>query len=170
MIKRFFLFSLFLSISLFTFSQQLRHVLLSTNGKARYEISAGNPLLIINDSGKIQSIEMEPLGDIMYDKNTFPHQFGEQNLEFNYDGRLIKIGSTIIQYDLNGRLDRIGDMVLSYNYQQQIATIGGYANTYNTNKTVDQIGVFKVKYNYNGQVLMLEQSKGLILVQLNFAK
>ena len=101
MIKRFFLFSLFLSISLFTFSQQLRHVLLSTNGKARYEISAGNPLLIINDSGKIQSIEMEPLGDIMYDKNTFPHKFGEQNLEFNYDGRLIKIGSTIIQYDLN---------------------------------------------------------------------
>ncbi|MBA4258168.1 MAG: hypothetical protein C0446_03325 [Chitinophaga sp.] len=170
MSKRLLLFSLFFSISLFAFSQQLKHVLLSTNGKARYEVSAGNPLLIINDSGKIQSIVMEPMGEIKYDENTFPHKLGEQNLEFNYDGRLVKIGNTIIQYDLNGRVDKIGDLVLSYNYQQQIASIGGYNIRYNTNKTVDQIGVFKVQYNYNGQVLMVEQSKGLILLQLNFAK
>ena len=85
MSKRLLLFSLFFSISLFAFSQQLKHVLLSTNGKARYEVSAGNPLLIINDSGKIQSIVMEPMGEIKYDENTFPHKLGEQNLEFNLD-------------------------------------------------------------------------------------
>ena len=164
MSKHLFLFSLFLSIILFTFSQQLKHVLLSTNGKASYEISAGNTLLMITDSGKIQSIKMEPIGEIMYDKNTFPHKLGEQNLEFNYDGRLIKIGNTIFQYDLNGRVDRIGDLVLSYNYQQQIVAIGGYAIIYNTNKTVDQIGAFKVKYNYNGQVLMERQERIWLLV------
>ncbi|MFN3301016.1 MAG: hypothetical protein ACK41Z_12570 [Sediminibacterium sp.] len=168
--KRYFLFCLLISVSMNMYSQQLINVLLSTNGKATYKIGAGKSTILINDQGKIQTIDADASGEIVFSKNLQPQQIGEMGLAFNYEGWLSKIGDVTLMYDYTGRIDRVGNLVFRYNYNQQIASIGGYTITYNSNKTIDQIGQYKIYYNYSGYVFRLDQSKGLILLQLNFSK
>jgi len=168
--KQYFLLFLFICATMNAYSQQLMHVLLSTNGKATYKIAAGKSVILLNDQGKIQTIDADASGEIVFNKNLLPQQIGEMGLDFNYEGWLSKIGDVTIMYDYTGRIDRVGNLVFRYNYNQQIASIGGYTITYNSNKTIDQIGQYKIYYNYSGNVFRIDQSKGLILLQLNFSK
>lgn len=159
-----------LSIALVGRAQQLVNVLLTTNGKATYKIGVGKSIIFINDQGKIQTIDVDAAGEIGYNKNLQPQQVGDMGFVFNYEGWLSQIGNTFIMYDYTGRVDRVGDLVLRYNYNQQLSTIGSYTVAYNSNKTIDQVGQYKVYYNYSGNVFRIDQSKGLILLQLNLSK
>lgn len=168
--KQYLLFCLFIVVTMNAYSQQLMNMLLSTNGKATYKIVAGKSVILLNDQGKIQTIDADASGEMVFNKNLLPQQIGEMGLAFNYEGWLSKIGDVTIMYDYTGRIDRVGNLVFRYNYNQQIASIGSYTITYNSNKTIDQIGQYKIYYNYSGNVFRIDQSKGLILLQLNFTK
>jgi len=168
--KQYFLLCLLLGVMTNVQSQQLINVLLSTDGKATYKVAAGKSVIILNDQGKIQTIDADASGEISFNKDLLPQQIGEMGISFNYEGWLSKIGDVTIMYDYTGRIDRIGNLVFRYNYNQQIASIGSYTITYNSNKTIDQIGQYKIYYNYSGKVFRIDQSKGLILLQLNFSK
>lgn len=168
--KEFLFFCLITCVSINVHSQQLMNVLLTTNGKAIYKVVAGKSVIQLNDQGKIQTIDADASGEIVFNKNLLPQQIGEMGLAFNYEGWLNKIGDVTIMYDYTGRIDRIGNLVFRYNYNQQIASIGSYTITYNSNKTIDQIGQYKIYYNYSSNVFRIDQSKGLILLQLNFSK
>ncbi|OYZ02962.1 MAG: hypothetical protein B7Y37_00520 [Sphingobacteriia bacterium 28-36-52] len=168
--KQYFLLCFLICATINAHSQQLVNVLLTTNGKATYKIAAGKSVILLSDQGKIQTIDADASGEIVFNKNLFPQQIGELGLGFNYEGWLSKIGDVTIMYDYTGRVDRVGNLVFRYNYNQQIGSIGGYTITYNSNKTIDQIGQYKIYYNYSGNVFRIDQSKGLILLQLNFSK
>lgn len=168
--KYFSLLVISLSIAVVGSSQQLVNVLLTTNGKATYRIVAGKSTILLTEQGKIQTIDVDAAGEIAYNKNLQPQQVGDLGIVFNYEGWLSQIGNTYLMYDYTGRVDRVGDLVLRYNYNQQISTIGGYTIAYNSNKTIDQIGQYKIYYNYSGNVFRVDQSKGLILLQLNLSK
>lgn len=168
--KQYFLLCLLIGATFNAQSQQLMNVLLSTDGKATYKITAGKSVILLNDQGKIQTIDADASGEIIFNKNLYPQQIGEMGINFNYEGWLSKIGDVNIMYDYTGRIDRVGNLVFRYNYNQQIASIGSYTITYNSNKTIDQIGQFKIYYNYSGNVFRIDQSKGLILLQLKFSK
>lgn len=168
--KQYLLFCLLIGASINVRSQQLMNVLLATNGKATYKVAAGKSVIELNDQGKIQTIDVDASGEIIFNKNILPQQIGEMGLGFNYEGWLNKIGDVLIMYDYTGRIDRVGNLVFRYNYNQQIASIGSYTINYNSNKTIDQIGQYKIYYNYSGNVFRIDQSKGLILLQLNFSK
>ncbi len=168
--KRYSLLCLLLGVFINGQSQQLMNVLLTTDGKATYKIAAGKSVILLNDLGKIQTIDADAAGEIVFNKNLLPQQVGEMGINFNYEGWLSKIGDVSIMYDYTGRIDRVGDLVFRYNYNQQIASIGGYTINYNSNKTIDQIGQYKIYYNYSGKVFRIDQSKGLILLQINFSK
>ncbi|BDQ11497.1 hypothetical protein [Sediminibacterium sp. TEGAF015] len=151
-------------------AQVLRNILINVGGKAQYKVSSGNTLIYLDDQGKILSLETDASGEVSYNKNFQPQQAGNLGIQFNYEGWLSQIGNLIIQYDHTGRIDKIGDLVFRYNYQQLISSVGNISIIYNANKTIDQIGVYKLYYNYSGKISRMDDSKGLIALQLNFSK
>jgi hypothetical protein len=168
--KKLALFILSLCVTMIGHSQQLMNVLLTSSGKATYKIGAGKSIILLTDQGKIITIDADASGEISYNKNLQPQQVGELGFVFNYEGWLSQIGNTSIMYDYTGRVDKVGDLMLRYNYNQQLSTIGSYTISYNSNKTIDQIGPYKIYYNYSGNVFRIDQSKGLVLLQLNLSK
>lgn len=151
-------------------AQVLRNILINVDGKAQYKVSSGNTLIYLDDHGKILSIETDASGEVLYNKNFQPQQAGNLGIQFNYEGWLSQIANLVIQYDHTGRIDKIGDLVFRYNYQQLISSVGNISIIYNANKTIDKIGVYKLFYNYSGKIFRIDDSKGLIALQLNFSK
>ena len=59
----------------------------------------------------------------------FSYKVGD-SINYDYQGRVSSIGSTIISYDFQGRVSYIGNISVSYDYQGRISSIGGMSLTY----------------------------------------
>jgi hypothetical protein len=151
-------------------AQQLVNVYLNQKGKASYRVAIDNIYVVISDSGKLTEIKTDAYGTIVYNSDKRVNQIGNIRIGFNYQGFVNLIGNTQIRYDYNGRTDRLGNLELRYNYNGLLVTIGGQQIVYNTDNSIDQIGLHRITYNYNKQVQKIDDSKGLIVLQLNYDK
>ncbi len=151
-------------------AQQLTNVFIHQNGKAAYRFAMNGVYILVNDMGKITEIKTDAFGNIIYDTNKRVEQIGDVKIGFNYQNQVNTIGSISLQYDHAGRVDFIGSVFFKYNYTGTLVSIGNYQIRYNPNGSVDQFGDYKIYYNYNAQVQRIDESKGLLLLQLNYAK
>lgn len=151
-------------------AQQLSNVLLTQTGKAIYKISINNIYIMVSDAGKLTEIKTDNYGTIVYDTDKRVERIGDTKIGFNYKGLVNMIGNTSILYDYSGRVDQVGTLSLKYNYNNLLSFIGNQQIIYNANKIIDQIGTFKIYYNYNAQVQRIDDSKGLIVLQLNYVQ
>ena len=59
----------------------------------------------------------------------FSYKVGD-NISYDYQGRVSRIGSISISYDYQGRVSRIGNISISYDYRGRDSRIGGMSITY----------------------------------------
>lgn len=151
-------------------AQQLTNVFINQNGKAAYRFAMNGVYLLLNDMGKITEIKTDAFGTIVYDTNKRVEQIGDMKIGFNYQNQVNSIGNYSLQYDHAGRVDQVGNIVFKYNYNGMLVNISNYLIMYNPNGSVDKFGDYKIYYNYNAQVQRIDDSKGLLLLQLNYTK
>lgn len=151
-------------------AQQLSNIYLTQKGKAAYRIALNNIYIVLSENGKLTEIKTDAYGTIIYNINKRVDQIGDMKIGFNYQGFVNNIGTTPIIYDYNGRIDRIGNLELKYNYNNLLVSIGGQAIIYNADNTIDRFDRFKIIYNYEKQVQQIDNSNGLIILQLNYDK
>lgn len=168
--KIIFLLLAFLVIAGVLNAQQLTNVFINQNGKSAYRFAMNGVYLILNDIGKLTEIKTDAFGAIIYDNNKRVEQIGDMKIGFNYQNQVNNIGNYAILYDYSGRVDRIGNIIFKYNYKGMLVSVADNAILYNPNGSVDQFGDYKIHYNYNAQVQRIDESKGLILLQLNYFK
>ncbi|HJV19414.1 MAG TPA: hypothetical protein VJ552_05995 [Sediminibacterium sp.] len=159
-----------LLLNVYANAQQLTNVYLTQQGKAAYLISVPPLLVVLSDSGKISEIKTAASGTIVYNTVQQIEQIGEVKIGFNYQGQINRIGNSTLLYDFNGRVDRIGDLNFRYNYQQLLVSVGDQGIRYNPDQTIDQFGRYRIMYNYNKQVQKIDDSNGLIILQLKYHK
>ncbi|MFY9465519.1 MAG: hypothetical protein WAP48_10530 [Sediminibacterium sp.] len=151
-------------------AQQLSNIYLTEKGKASYLISVNTLAVVISDSGKLSEIRTAASGTIIYNTTLQVEQIGDVKIGVNYQGQINRIGNTPILYDFGGRVDRIGNLGFRYNYNNLLVSVGDQGIRYNPDHTIDQFDQYRIVYNYNKQVQKIDDSKGLIILQLNFHK
>jgi len=152
------------------YGQQLSNIYLTQKGKAAYRIAINNIYVVLSENGKLTEIKTDAYGTIIYNINKRVDQIGDVKIGFNYQGFVNNIGATPIIYDYNGRIDMIGNLELKYNYNGLLVSIGGQSIIYNLDNTIDRFDRFKINYNYEKQVQQIDNSNGLIILQLNYDK
>jgi hypothetical protein len=58
------------------------------------------------------------------------------NISYDFNGRVNKVGSVYISYDFNGRVNKVGSVYISYDFNGRVNKVGG----------------LYVKYDFNGRV------------------
>jgi hypothetical protein len=168
--KKWLIICIMLFQSVFVGAQQLSNVYLNQNGKASYRITLGNIYIVISEAGKLKEIKTDAQGTIVYSTTKRVEQIGNTRIGFNYQGWVNTIGSVSVQYDYSGRVDRVGNLVIRYNYNGIVQSIGNQNITYNADNSMDMFDRYKITYNYNKQVQQVDNSNGLILLELNYDK
>ena len=151
-------------------AQLLSNVYINQKGRASYNISIGNIYVVISEKGKITEIKTDANGTIIYSLNKRVEQIGEVRIGFNYQGLVNMIGNASVVYDYSGRVDRIGNLTFRYNYNELLSAVGNQSVVYNPDNTIDQFDKYRILYNYDKQVQKIDDSKGLIVLQLNYDK
>lgn len=169
-IKRISAFLVVLLIDQHLMAQQLSNVFLTQEGKAEYRISLNNIFVVLSEKGFLSEVKTSANGTIVYNVNNRVDQIGDVKIGYNYKGFVNQIGTAPILYDFSGRVDRIGTIGFRYNYKNLIAEIGNQKVQYSADNRIDQFDSFKIYYNYNKMVQRIDDSRGLILVQLNLEK
>lgn len=164
----FFLINLFCLNGIDANAQHLSNIYLSQNGKASYRIVLNNIYIVLSENGKLTEIKTDTYGTIIYNFNKRVDQIGDMKIGFNYRGFVNMIGSTPIMYDYNGRIERIGNLTFKYNYNNLLASIGEQVIIYNTDYSIDRFDKYKITYNYEKQVKQIDNSNGIIILQLNY--
>lgn len=151
-------------------SQQLTNVFVNQDGRASYRFAINNIYLEITDKGKLLEIKTDANGTIVYSVSKRVEQIGDVRIGFNYQGLVNTIGTASVLYDFSGRVDRIGNIAFRYNYNGYLSDLGGQKVMYNADNRIDQFDQYKITYNYNKLVQRIDDSKGLIVLQLNYDK
>lgn len=151
-------------------AQQLTNVFVSQDGKASYRFAINNIYLVITEKGKLLEIKTDANGTIVYSVSKRVEQIGDVRIGFNYQGFVNTIGTASVLYDFSGRVDRIGNIAFRYNYNGLLSDLGGQKVMYNADNRIDQFDQYKITYNYNKLVQRIDDSKGLIVLQLNYDK
>ncbi len=68
--------------------------------------------------------------------------------EFSYG----MIAGDNVSYDFNGRVDRVGSVYISYNFNGRVNKVGSVYIAYDFNGRVNKIGGLYVKYDYHGRI------------------
>jgi hypothetical protein len=58
------------------------------------------------------------------------------NISYNYDGKISKVGPVYISYTYDGNVSKVGSVYISYTYDGKVSKVGG----------------LYVKYTYDGKV------------------
>jgi PPE-repeat protein len=153
-----------------THAQQLTNVFVSQDGKASYRFAINNIYLVLSEKGKLLEIKTDANGTIVYNVSKRVEQIGDVKIGFNYQGLVNNIGSASVLYDFSGRVDRIGNIAFRYNYNGFISEVGNQKVMYSADNRIDQFDQFRITYNYNKLVQRIDDSKGLIVLQLNYDK
>ncbi len=168
--KRIIVFSMLLFLIQNLMAQQLSNVFITQEGKAEYRISINNIYVVLSEKGFLSEVKTSANGTIVYSANNKVEQIGDVKIGYNYQGFVNLIGTAPILYDFSGRVDRIGTIGFRYNYKDLIAEIGNQKVQYSADNRIDQFDSFKIYYNYNKMVQRIDDSRGLILLQLNYEK
>ena len=168
--KKFVGFLIVLFIMQNAIAQQLSNVFITQEGKTAYRISINNIYVVLSEKGFLSEVKTTANGTIVYNTANKVEQIGEVKIGYNYQGFVNLIGVASVLYDFSGRVDRIGSIGFRYNYNGLIAELGNQKVMYNADNRIDQFDTFKIYYNYNKMVQRIDDSKGLILLQLNYAK
>jgi|GEM_PF-1795963 len=168
--KRIIVFLMLLFLVQTTIAQQLQNVFISQDGKAAYRISLNTIYVVLTEKGIISEVKTSANGTIVYNTANKVEQIGEVRIGYNYQGFVNLIGDASVLYDYTGRVDRIGTIGFRYNYNGLIAEIGNQKIQYNSDNRIDQFDSYKIYYSYNKMVQRIDESMGLILLQLNYEK
>ena len=168
--KIFFVFLILLFLVHTTMAQQLSNVFITQDGKAAYRISLNSIYVVLSEKGFLSEVKTSANGTIVYNIANKVEQIGDVKIGYNYQGFVNLIGTAPILYDFSGRVDRIGTVGVRYNYNGLIAEIGNQKVLYSADNRIDQFDSFKIYYNYNKMVQRIDESRGLILLQLNYEK
>ena len=151
-------------------AQQLQNVFITQEGKAAYRISLNTIYVVLTEKGLLSEIKTSTNGTIIYNTVNKVEQIGDVKIGYNYKGFVNLIGTASILYDFSDRVDRIGTIGFRYNYNGLIAEIGNQKVQYNADNRIDQFDSYKIYYSYNKMVQRIDESRGLILLQLNYEK
>ncbi len=169
-IKKTIVFLMLLFLGQITKAQQLQNVFITQEGKAAYRISLNNIYVVLSEKGFLSEVKTSANGTIVYNTGNKVEQIGDVKIGYNYQGFVNLIGTAPVLYDFSGRVDRIGTIGFRYNYNDLIAEIGNQKVQYSADNRIDQFDSFKIYYNYNKMVQRIDESRGLILLQLNYEK
>ncbi len=152
------------------YAQQLTNVFVNQDGRASYRFAINNIYLVITEKGKLLEIKTDANGTIVYSVSKRVEQIGDVKIGFNYQGFVNTIGTASVLYDFSGRVDRIGNIAFRYNYNGYLSELGSQKVMYNSINQIDQFDQYKITYNYYKLVQRIDESKGLIVLQLNYDK
>ena len=68
-------------------------------------------------------------------------------LDYDYAGRLNRIGTIPISYDYRGRVEQIGNSAVDYDFRSRLGQIAGDAIAYTSRGQVSQIGTVTFQYD-----------------------
>ena len=95
--------------------------------KIKWEDQAGREFSITAPSGDF-SYGMISGDNISYDLNGRVNKVGSVYISYDLNGRVNKVGSVYISYDLNGRVNKIGRLYVSYDLNGRVTGTSGSVN------------------------------------------
>ncbi|MEM6448686.1 MAG: hypothetical protein AAF703_00055 [Cyanobacteria bacterium P01_D01_bin.105] len=112
--------------------RQYDRIYLSTNGEflGAHTIFGGT-ILFIDRTGDIELIARDYTAELDYD----------------YAGRLHRIGAATIAYDYRGRVEQIGNRVIDYDFRSRLGQIGVDEIAYTPRGKVSQVGSVTIQYD-----------------------
>ena len=112
--------------------RQYERVYVSTSGEfLGAETVFGGSVLFIDRSGEVNVAIRDYTADLDYD----------------YTGRLNRIGAANISYDYRGRVEQIGSSAIDYDFRSRIGQIDTDAITYTPRGQVSQVGTVTIQYD-----------------------
>lgn len=157
-----------LGFSLALPAQELGNIYLTQVGKPSFRINVEGISVVLTEKGKIAEIRTDSYGSVLYNTDKRVEQIGSVKIQFNYKNWVSQIGQSSVLYDYEGRVDRIGNLSITYHYNGMVGKMGDRDLQYNANKTLDRFGAYAIVYNYQGQVQRIDESGGLIILQINY--
>jgi hypothetical protein len=88
--------------------------LLSRQGQATYSLSEKNQRVYFTEKGKIIGYEAENAQTISYDMSGKVQGINSEDVEYNLQGQLIKLGPWNFSYDFENKIVSINDRKLTY--------------------------------------------------------
>jgi hypothetical protein len=153
-------------ISLKSYSQTNATVFVSQDGFVSFKLTKESFYLYISQSGDITGYGAFGNGDIKYDYNSRVIQIGTTKISYDFKGRPNAIGNTSIHYDFyQDRVDKIGSIDIHYDfYQDRIDKFDNLTIHYGFyDNKVDKVGNATIKYNFQGFVEKIDDNDGIIV-------
>jgi hypothetical protein len=92
--------------------------------KIKWEDQAGREFSITAPSGEF-SYGMIAGDNINYDLNGRVNRVGTAYISYDLNGRVNKVGSVYISYDLNGRVNKVGRLYVRYDLNGRVTGTSG---------------------------------------------
>ncbi|MBS1649991.1 MAG: hypothetical protein JSR09_09835, partial [Bacteroidetes bacterium] len=92
-----------------------------------------------------------------------PIHVGNLYVGYNNSNKINNIAGVEVSYAFDGRINKVGNTYINYNYEGVMEKIGNVNITYNSNFTVYRFGPFGVNYDNYGNVLGVDENRGLII-------
>jgi len=153
-------------LSLKSYTQTNSSVFVSQEGLVSFKLTKDDFYLYISQNGKITGYGTFGNGNIEYDYNNRVIQIGNIKISYDTRGRLGAFGNTIVHYDFNqNRVDKVGNLEIHYDfYQNRIDKFANLSIHYGFyDNKVDKIGNATIKYNNQGFVEKIDDYDEIVI-------
>lgn len=153
-------------LSLKGYSQTNSSVFLSQDGFVSFKLTTEGFYLYISQTGHITGYGAFGNGNIEYDYNNRVIQIGSTKISYDSQGRLDAFGSTVVHYDFyQNRIDKVGNLEIHYDfYQNRIDKFDNLSIHYGFyDNKVDKIGNATIKYNNQGFVELINDTDEIVI-------
>lgn len=142
---------LFLSIMLWIMilCAQSTKIIMDIKGNYSTVIETKDMSMELTDRGKL--IDFDAVGQISYDSSGRPVNIGTTQVAYE-TGRITGIGSTQLNYDFTGRLISIGTALITYDLHGKLTGIGSTQIAYDIGRVIS-IGSTQIAYDWPGRVI-----------------
>jgi len=115
-------------------SHQFEHIYLSSTGEllGAHIIIAGTTLFA-DTTGRLSLLTRDYTAELDYDYRGKLNRIGRAEIVYDYIGRTQQIGSTLISYDYRGQIDQIGNASIEYTTRGKVTQIGDVTVQYDRN-------------------------------------
>jgi hypothetical protein len=133
--------------------------LLTRQGKATYSIVEKDEKLYLSETGKIIGYEAENARTISYDMSGKVQGIDSENVLYNVQGQLIRLGIWNIDYDLENKIVAINDLPLRYDMNGRLVMFDKIGINYDfMTGRITKIGGSRVSYDFiTGSVSRIEK-------------
>lgn len=155
-----------LIISTLGYGQKNINVVLNSNASMKIKFSYAGFYMYISQEGKVMDYGAISEEDVSFDFDGRIKSIGDKSIVYDFDGNVKSIGSISISYDFHNRIQSIDSTSFSYNFDDVISEIGKKSIRYDFNDRVIQIGATSISYDFfSDKIDHISNNDGFVIVE-----